>query len=458
MKNFWNFRRANFKLRPFFYIIPFLLISIMLGFQGCKKDINSIGLNLKDDLLNATFTDTVTLTAYSVIEDTLNTTGLVFNYLGCLNDNIFGTTTSCIYTQFVPSGNNVNFGESPELDSIVLTLRYTGGFYGDTLNPFTISVYELSESILADKIYYQHHTVAHEGNNLTYSTNFTLYPKPNTKVKIDTLLEAHVRIRLNNDLGNRFLQHAKELATEDDFKKFFKGLYISAKPFRNGGCLVNFSLINALSGIQLYYKDNGKTKQFPFVINNTATVRFNNYEHNYNAGDFHFAAQIDSTKSVNERAMLGKEKLYVQAMGGIKTRIEFPNIEAFNEIHDGKIVINKAELVITNIGENLEKYPNPARLGIQAVKKTSGELVTILDALTGNSNYFGGSYDDKRKEYRFRITRYIQNIIQKKNYEPFIYLVTEGAAAYANRLVLKGTGTDTTDVSRLRLEVYYTEY
>jgi len=133
--------------------------------------------------------------------------------------------------------------------------------------------------------------------------------------------------------------------------------------------------------------------------------------------------------------------------------IEFPDIKSFKNINDGKVAINKAELVITNIGENLDLYPLPARLGIQAVN-SEGKLVTILDALTGDGNYFGGSY--KEPEYRFRITRYIQNIIQKDNYKPYIYLVSEGAAAYPNRLILQGT--DTTKVARLRLEVYYTEY
>jgi len=465
MKNFWNFRRANFKPHPFFYSFTFLLLSLMFFSQGCKKEINSIGLDLKDpnDLLNATFTDTVTLTAYSATslfwKDTLNTTGLIFNYLGCLTEEVFGTTTASIYTQLVPAGNNFNPGDSYKLDSIVLTLRYTGGFYGDTLNPLFINIYELKEDMVANKTYDQNNTIEHYAENLSNSV-FQFFPKPNTKAKVDTLLEAHLRIRLNDELGNRFLKDYKKMATDEDFKKFFKGLFIEAIPSRNHGCLVNFSLVNALSGIQLYYKDNDKAKQFSFIINNTNTVRFNNYKHNYEVGNANFVAQV-----LNNDTVKGEKMLYVQSMGGVKTKIAFPNIKALKETNaNGKNrVINKAELVITNIGENMNLYPVPARLGIQAVKKTSGnpsakpELVTILDALTGNSSYFGGSYDEKTKEYRFRITRYIQDIIQKDNYQNYIYLVTEGAAAYPNRLVLNGTAP--ADISkRLRLEMYYTEY
>jgi hypothetical protein len=263
---------------------------------------------------------------------------------------------------------------------------------------------------------------------------------------MDTLLAAHARIRLTDDLGNRFLTHAKELASEEDFKKYFKGLFIQAEPFRNNGSLVSFSLNHALSGIQLYYKDNGKAKQFSLIINDKA-IRFSNYVHAYESGNNEFVQQV-----LQNDTLKGEKMLYVQSMGGVKTKISFPHIKEFKSRN---VVINKAELIITNIGENLNIYPQPVRLGIQAVNST-GKLVMIPDALTGSSAYFGGSYNEKTKEYRLRITRYIQNIIQKDNYRPYIFLVSEGAAAYANRLVL--CGTDTTLSSRLRLEVYYTEY
>jgi len=464
MKNFWNFHRVSFNLRAFTYIIPFLFLSLLCIPQGCKKDISSIGLDLKDrdDLLNAVFTDSVTLTAYSVLEDTLNTTGLVAHYLGCLKDNIFGNTTASIFTQLVPLGNNITFGKSPILDSIVFVLRYNGGFYGDTLNPFTVKIYELTEDIIADKTYYQHHSIAYDkSKNLTYS-DFHLYPKPNTKVKVDSLLNPHIRIRLKDELGERFFKDYEKLESAETFKKYFKGLYICAESFRNDGSMVNFALSSTLSGIRLYYKekdgDKYKSKQFAFLINSTDAVRFSHYEHNYNTGEQKFIEQIDSLKSVKEREKLGEKTLYVQSMGGVKTKISFPYIKAFKEKNaNGKnIVINKAELVVTDIGEDLHLYPVPNRMGFQAVD-SSGKLVIMPDLALGNIAYFGGTYDKNNKEYRFRITRYIQNLIQKENYQPYIYLVAEGAAAYANRLILNGTNPAEAS-KKLRLEIYYTEY
>ena len=446
MKNFWKFLRENFNLNALYGVMLVLPLSLLLVFQGCLKDPNAIGLNLKgdDDLLNATFTDTVTLSAYSVLEDTLNTTNLVSNFLGFIRDPVFGLTSTGIFTQIVPNGNSVNFGDSPQLDSIVLTLRYASGFYGDTLNPFVVQVYRVTEDILSDKNYYQNHILAHSSNNLTYRSDFHLYPKPNSKVRLDTIVEAHARIRLDDELGNLLLRSSSEMLSNARFKNFFKGLYICAKPLSNNGSLVNFNLTSALSGIQLYYKNDTVARRFQFLMNNE-TIRISNYDHDYNSGDSYFVSQV-----IDNDSLLGKNMLYVQCMGGVKTKISFPNIKA---LKDRNIVINKAELVVTNIGDNSSFFPPPNRLNILRVDK-QGEQSLLPDSYYA---YWGGEYNEAKREYRFRITKYLQDIILKEDYESYVYLVSYRAAADAYRLILNGTQHDLSP-TRLRLELYYTEY
>jgi len=419
-------------------------MTLLLIAQSCKKEPSSIGLNLINRDLGAAFTDTTTLISYSVLEDSLNTTNLVFNFLGYVKDPVFGTSHAGIYTQFVPAANSVNFGDAPELDSIVLTLRYTGGFAGDTLDSFIIKVYELTESILSSKAYYQNDSITHNGNNITFLSYFRLYPTPTTRVRLDTILEPHIRIRLDNDLGERFLRNASRMETAEDFKNFFKGLYICAEPFQNNGSLVNFTLTSTLSGIQLYYKNGGESRRFSFTIKNEDAVRFNTYRHNHGIGKDEFVDQV-----VRKDTLLGEKKLYVQAMGGVKTKITFPYLKT---LKDKRMVINKAELIITNIGEDLHSYPPPVRLGVYGVNAVGTNIFVRDDGTT----YFGGSYDAQKKEYRFRITRHVQDIILR-DLQPSIYLVVAGAAANANRLIFNGTHP-TDETSRLKLEIYYTEY
>ncbi|MCL2435905.1 MAG: DUF4270 domain-containing protein [Lentimicrobiaceae bacterium] len=441
MKNFWNLHRANFNLRPL-HVILLLLLTTLLVSHGCRKEPSSIGLNLRDrdNLLNATFTDTTTLTAYSVVysdSDTMNTTNLRSSYLGYVKDPVFGTTTACIYAQFIPSSTVVNFGASRELDSIVLILRYSGGWYGDTLNPIRIKVYELEESLSTSTTYNKNSSVAYSSEEITYYPNIHMRFAPNTRIRIDSLLAPHIRIRLKNELGNRFLADSSTMRS-------FKGLYICAEAFQNNGSLVNFALTDPLTSIQLYYKNDSTSNQFKLTVPTTA-VRFNTYQHDHKMGNTEFVNQV-----IYKDTLLGEKKLYAQGFGGVQTKITFPHLKALRE---KKMVVNKAELVITNIGEDLSVYPPPTRLTIRGVNP-SGRFVFLPDDV--DDTYFGGRYDETNKEYRFRITRYIQDIILRDRFEPFIYLVVRDAPINPHRLLFKGT--DTLESPRLRLELYYTEY
>ncbi|MCL2246247.1 MAG: DUF4270 domain-containing protein [Lentimicrobiaceae bacterium] len=445
MKNFWKLLRENFNSRTFYGFTLALPISLLLFFQACQNDPSSIGLNLqdRDDLLNAVFTDTITLTAHSILEDTLNTRNLEANFLGFIRDPVFGQTYAGIFTQLIPSGSSVNFGKSPQLDSIVLTLRYAGGFYGDTLNPFVVQVHRLTEDILSEKDYYQNSSFAHSSDDLTYKDNFLLYPKPTSKVKLDTILEPHLRIRLDDELGNLLLSNADKMSSNAVFKDFFKGLYICAKSLSNDGSLVNFDLASAMSGVQLYYKDDTIARRFHLITR--STVRVGHYEHDYEAGDSKFVSQL-----LYNDTLLGKEILYVQCMGGVKTKVTFPHIKAFR---DKNVVINKAELVVTNIGENLSFFPPPKSFYVYRINN-KGDQDFVVDY---NTVYWGGAYNETTKEYRFRITRYLQDIIFRDEYEPYVYLVPYKNAASANRLIFSGTQPHDPSL-RLRVEVYYTEY
>jgi hypothetical protein len=200
-----------------------------------------------------------------------------------------------------------------------------------------------------------------------------------------------------------------------------------------------------LSGIQLYYKNDTVTKRFQFYVKSTETVRVSNYVHDYESGNPHFVNQV-----VHNDTLLGREMLYVQSMAGVKTKITFPHIKEFK----GKnIAINKAELIITNVGESTTLFSPPARLNIFRVDD-KGKRYSLSDAGTV---YFGGSYDETTKEYRFRITRYIQHIILKDDFQSCIYLVADRASVDPNRLIFNGTHP-VDPSARLRLEVYYTEY
>lgn len=434
-------------------LVPLIILIIGILVSSCNDEINSIGLDLLGEELGNRYTDSTTVVAYSVVEDSISTKNLLNNVVGYVNDPVFGTTRAGIASQFLLSGNSVDFGDSPVLDSIVLCLKYTG-YYGDTLSPVVIRVHELTEKLDSENSYFHNSEVAYDPTDLTASGNFTLYPKPNTSLFIDTATkESHIRIPLAESFGYHFLNNKEQMANASSFGDFFKGLYIVADPTTGTGNLSYVNMTSSLSGIQIFYTKNDK--QYLYTLTPTSSgVRYNTFEHDFTQGESSFMAQVINTPA---DTALGAEKLYVQAGGGVTAKIAFPTIK--EELGDQKVVINKAELVITDISENNPHFTVPAKLRVSGVSKSTGKLVYIPDdEVYTSEGYYGGTYNAETKEYRIRITKYIQQLLLNDEYQNHIYLKVSGAGIRGNRLILSGTNPTGNSDSRLRLEVSYTQY
>ena len=357
-----------------------------------------------------------------------------------------------IYTQYLLPGASVNLGTNPVLDSIVLSLRITG-FFGDTLTALPIRVYELTEALSADSAYNSRSTVQMDHTNLTYDPNYSVKPTPRTRVTVDTTnYDPHLRIRLTDEFGNHFVNKFSQTTSASQFTEFFKGLCITVENPHQTGSLLNILLTSTLSNITIYYSSNGVSKKYSLVTNVSA-LRFNNFEHDYTLGSSHFVSQVINRDTNNPN--LGKDLLYLQATGGVKTRIQFPDVK--ERFKNRNVVINRAELVITNISEDPDYFLPPAALSLQAVSKKDGIVFIPDDPVFTSGDYFGGTYSADKKQYRIRITRYIQQLILQDQFEDYIYLLVSGAGVRGNRLLFAGTDPFDPDL-RLRLEISYTEY
>ncbi|MCK4639308.1 MAG: DUF4270 family protein, partial [Bacteroidales bacterium] len=147
---------------PFLYskqiLLSLFVITILI--LSCNKEFDKIGLDIQpaEDKLNVKYNDTTTLVTYSVREDSIPTGNSSVSLLGSYKDPIMGKSTASIYTQLRLSIAGYNFGEAPILDSLILSLAYSGS-YGDTTTPQTVKVYELSGKLYPDSSYYSNHNI-----------------------------------------------------------------------------------------------------------------------------------------------------------------------------------------------------------------------------------------------------------------------------------------------------------
>lgn len=434
-------------LRGVFYFI--IVASAML--ISCNKEPDLIGLDLlpPGDKLKISYMDTTTIVAYSYYDDTLRTDelALVKGMIGSIYDPVFGKTSATLYTQFEMMSVAPDFGTNPVCDSLVLVLPYVG-LFGDTNALQTFKIYELSEALYLDSVYYSNSHVDFNVGSLLAQKTFL--PRVNDSIPIDTSnkIIPQLRLQLDPALGNRFLTaSAADLLTNEAFIKFFKGIAITAEEVNTpgAGSLVSVYLQNTYSRLKLYYHNSADTAAYNFAIG-TACAHFNQYNHfgHANASP-EFKAQLSGDTT------LGQQKLYIQALGGTKIKLRFPNLKKWAS--DKKIAINDAQLIMTN-AEPSTIYNQPLQLGIRVMNADGTVSYTVDEGDILGAGYFDGYYNTSAKTYRFRISRYIQQLLIPATDNQGIYLFVPGASVTANRLVLNGTGKELS--GHIKLAITYT--
>ena len=421
-----------------------MLISITLLSSCNEPDIIGLEVQPANDKLNITYNDTMPVIAYTINEDSIRSDKTVLNLLGNYNDPIFGRTASSFYTQIRLSSNNVDFGTAPVADSLVLTLAYKG-YYGK-LRKLNIKVFEILEDFYKDSIYHSNQTLNIDNQPLA---DFSVIPSPSDSVVLDTQkLAPHLRIHLNLSLAQKFLNESlsANLSDNEHFLPFFKGLYVTTSFVNSEGSILYFDLMSVLSQVTLYYKnDSNDSLNYNFVINDNC-ARFNSFNH-YD----YLNANASLKQQINGDTLLGDSLLYLQAMSGLKVKLQFPNFKTFCETN--KIVLNKAELIIpVETDPSQSQYPVPEKLTLVRLNET-GQIAYLIDQYEGET-HFKGIYDATNNEYTFTITRHLQNIILNNIQDYGLYLMVSGSGINAGRALLRGTGRSDRN---LKLKITYTK-
>ncbi|MCU0434969.1 MAG: DUF4270 domain-containing protein [Bacteroidia bacterium] len=390
-----------------------LFIASLLAFSSCKKE-SDIGLGLQpgDDLLNAQFTDTLTLWTKTERDDSVRTDKSTVCVLGSNNDPLFGKTQASLYSQFLIPGSlqNINFGAGSTLDSMVLMLKYDFDFYGDTNTQQTFVVYQMTESINKDSSYYES-DVKTIGPSPIGTVTFTPRPRTNVIIGNDTL-PPHLRITIDPAFAATIfaLSGQTGLSNNENFLQNLKGLYIAPNnPAQSPGqgALLYFSPKDTLTRLSLFYRESNNTaKVFSFVINNQ-TAYFGNYQHDYSS-----SSAITSQLNTTTGGPYSFTETHVHSLAGLRTRIEFPFLSRLYESNLGyKIAINKAELLIkTDAPSSADPNLPPNTRYLLASLNDEGEQQLLIDFLVPASN-FDGNYDPDAGEYRINMAIYFQRLI-----------------------------------------------
>jgi len=463
-----------------------LLIGLFL-FASCKNP-DGVGLDVDP---NAAITGTLVVSPVStqlVAETAANTLGQPRYPLGYMVDPVFGKTEAGIAMTVYPVVNT-DFGTAPQLDSAVLVLKFDESsavtkFYGDTINSkYSIDVFQLANKVTT----YKSSDV--QAINNTLLGNFTGKLTPNTKPKIfdviagkDTLktVPAQIRIPLNKAfIQNAILnQGAAGTATETKFIESFKGLYAQVNTTSSTGVggIAFFNFSGTDSYLQLVWK---KTNTSNGV--DTTSVNFPIGKLVQNASGGSSISGVAATIKHDYAGTPVQDQIltsggsynvtYLQGLAGVKTKISFDGLTSFRGSY-GKVVVNKAELVIELAG-GAPAYPFNAAQRLSLYRwdiahqpanipdYTNFALSSSGISAAGEARY-GGYFDSVKNRYIFIITNYVQSLIDGTIKDEGTFLAptsfnlfqTVPTAISAERSII---GTGNTSTNKMKLNIYYTK-
>ena len=433
----------------------------LIVLNGCKKKEDGIGLNVQPqgDQLNVELIDTASIITYSIKEDSLKSDELDGpSMLGTYVDPYFGKMDASIVSQ-IRLEASVDFTsasgslDSLVIDSVIMYLALQGSF--GNLDPQTFEVYQINEDIDIDSTYYTNKLMTTTGPNLAISGPITADPVSIGYVGGSLTDFAILNIPLSiNDFGwNIFNESGNTSLSGNDgtgeFIDWYKGLVIKANnPGQavNDGGIFYADMVNDFSKVTIFYRDTSGTSSEHDTLS---------FDFNFNANCAHYnAVDIDYSNTfvdaqIND-STFGMDVFYLQALGGTKAKIHFPNLTDF--IDSGEVVVNKAELILPIQYNSLDNFTPSEYLFLTRVDE-NGDLSFLPDA---SESGHGGQLDLASKNYTFNITRYINKIFAGEILNEDLTLVIGGSGITANRVILNGANS--LNKEKPKLVLTYTKY
>lgn len=524
----------------------FVFLLTISSFIACDRDFTVIESDVLGDG-NANFNTnqyTLPIVAYQKKLQAVQVNGLASNLLGFFNDPAFGSTTASIVAQLTPTTYSPSFGTNPVIDSVVISVPYfsTTGYdedgnatyqldsvYGNTDAKIKLSVYQNnyflrdfdpSSDLNTSQNYYSNafsatnsavtetSTISFDDyvGELIYSTDsFMASSDPSIEVvrtETDTTTNVNppkFRVSLTSEEAKNFWKNTiidKEddpvLSNSNNFKNYFRGLYLKAEPIDNDGHMVLLNLASTDANITIHYTygEEDARYQSSYVLNFSGNI-INTFLNNY-------TVPLEDGNSSE-----GDQTLYLKGQEGAMAIVDlFPDSSSLDEFKaeftdgDGNPtkLINEAHLEIYedtdraingSYGNGYHKYDriyafdlkNNTPLIDYSYDQTDNTIAPVYSKIV--SLGLRDSISPTEAKYKIRITEHLKNILLRDSTNTKIGLVLSNNVNYtSNAAILNPTG-DVSNVpaatiisprgtvlhgnqsvdenKRLKLKIFYTE-
>lgn len=332
----------------------------LLALFSCKKDEGNLGAYISEnsDKMKAGIVDSLEITTYSSIKDSVITSGRTAQNLGYINSSDFGISKCSIFASLVPDSLDRVFPNSNyTINSFYIQLNITD-YYGKNIDQ-NFQVYKLNESVKENLNYYDFDSLA-IGEKLG---SFT----------INVSDSGIYNFNLDSSAGRHLFSDASDdYSSKDAFKSFFGGICILPvnTPDLNEGAIYQISK----TGISLHLTfsttnemDDHYDTEIIYNIENENNV-FAKFNHNFDGSE---------ANSILNDSTLGQQEFFTQGLSGTCGKIKFPTTqnwfddESFNYLITGfEFKVFTEENPVFNLPQQLILTYNNS-LGSRSYKSTN---------------------------------------------------------------------------------------
>ena len=357
---------------------------VLLCTQSCEKDFTSIDSDVinSDNAINfETSSIEYPIVTHSKIVDPVQSNNLPSFLLGYDNHAIYGESTSSFLGQMVPDQYSPDFGDNVVLDSVVFTIPYFSrgvetsdeddityeldSVYGGS--PIKLSIYRNNFFLRSfdpyggfddTQKYYSNGSLSDlesisqgqlEGELLFEINDFSPNASQINLTEVDTSgvtfvsqkIAPALRFRLDTPdddyWQNLIFENETDpvLNNENNFKEFFRGLYIKVEGINSEGSMMLLNLASTNTNLTIHYtSDTPITSETDTGSVDEITSYQNDYVINFsgillNIFDNNFSIDVSSSDEVN-----GDENIYLKGGEGYVGMVDLFNGTVENEMGD----------------------------------------------------------------------------------------------------------------------------
>ena len=432
--------------------LKWLLLLPLFVLFSCVDENETLGIDLVDenDKLTVGLFENVKMASCFFKEDSLLTANYRYNVFGEYKDDKFGIVSSKIFTQLCLSSTAEDF-TTFAIDSIYLTLAYSGGYSVDTaLAPtrMKVSIYELEEVLDTNKRYsFDDVTVK---SMPIFSSEVEIDVNKDIVMGTDTL-NPHLRLKITD---NEFCQKIQGFQGDNDqFQELIKGIKIVAEKVTENGFMAYVDMTSSMTGLTLYYEKDSKKQTYKLNFPERGN-RFMRYEYDFAGSEI---SNLD-----RDTLGLNGEYIYLGNMGISMAKLDIDE-QAFrnywkDSINNGaehnNVAINRAviEIPVADIDQSV--LPITKLLCYRKYISNGDTTMVLIHDAQVSDTYYDGMYEHTTNSYRINVTMHFENYLNGNIDNLDLYLVPDERRSSANRVILSGANNP---IKPIKIRITYSK-